>query len=455
MKKNIKIIALLTLVFISSCRRGDELYVSPNNPSNPTAAGLLTALEVNTFQNAEGELARLASTLVQHMAGATGQYQAYQNYDIIEGDFNNQWEGLYSGTLMNAKILIDGNAEENPHYTGIARILMALNLGIATDLWGDVPYSEALQGQTGNFTAKYDSQEDILNSIQSLLDESIVDLGKPVSANVITPGNDDLIFGGDTEKWIKAAWTLKARYANRLSKKDPSGSATKVLNYLEKGFSAQNENLEAMHSSESLNQWGAFQNQREGYIVVNQIFINSLQANSDPRLPYFVNEVDAGGYVGGKLSDEQISSDASTIGKFFGTTMNYPILTYYEAKFLEAEAKARLGQDASSALNDAIIASVNYVTAGTNSGATVATYSTASATVEAVIIEKWKAMFGQLEAYNDYRRTGFPSLTPRPGSVGAVRDYIPVRFPTPQTERQNNPNAPIVELNVPLWWATQ
>ncbi|WP_207421654.1 SusD/RagB family nutrient-binding outer membrane lipoprotein [Desertivirga brevis] len=452
--KNKYIVILLALFIFSACRKGDELYISPNEASNPTPAVMLTALEVNTFQNAEGELARLASTLVQHTAGATAQYQAYQNYDITEGDFNNQWEGLYSGTLMNAKLLMESTSEANPHYAGIARILMALNLGIATDLWGDVPYSEALQGMTGNFTAKYDRQEDILNSIQSLLDNAISDLAQPESANVITPGSDDIIFEGDTELWTKAAWTLKARYANRLSKKNPTGSATNVLTYLSKGFAAMDENLEAKHSSESLNQWGAFQNQRAGNLVVNQVFISSMQSNSDPRLSFFVSEAKGGGYVGGNLADEQINTNASTIGKFFKVDQNYPILTYYEAKFLEAEAKVRLGQDASGALNEAIRASVNYVTKGANNGSSIATYTASTANLQNVMTEKWKAMFGQLEAYNDYRRTGIPSLTPRPGAAGAIREYIPVRFPTPQTERQNNPNAPIIELNVPVWWAT-
>src|SRR5690606_15720564 len=120
---------------------------------------------------------------------------------------------------------------------------------------------------------------------------------------------------------------------------------------------------------------------------------------------------------------------------------------------LEAEAKSRLGQDAAAALNDAIMASVNYVTEGVEDGSSIATYTAATATLENIMTEKWKAMFGQIEPYNDYRRTGFPDVPVRPGSAGAIRAYIPKRFPTPQQERQNNPNALVQELDVPVWWA--
>jgi hypothetical protein len=71
--------------------------------------------------------------------------------------------------------------------------------------------------------------------------------------------------------------------------------------------------------------------------------------------------------------------------------------------------------------------------------------------VHTVILEKWKAMFSEpVEAYSDYRRTGFPVLTPNPS---ALRAYIPKRLPTAQTERTSNPNAPTPDLNTAVWYA--
>lgn len=453
MKKFKYILPILLLSGLIACEKGDKLYTDPEKPLEVSPATMLSALEVNTFQNVEGDFARIASMYAGQMAGATGQYQAFQNYDITEGDFNNLWVQLYSGTMQNTKIMINTYDGDNPYYGGIARVLLALNLGISTDLWGDVPYSEAFRGQEGNFTAAYDEQSILLDTIQALLDEAISNFQMPESDNVELPGTDDIIYMGSIGNWIKAAWTLKARYANRLSLKDPSGSATMVLAYLENGFSEAADIMEAKHSSESLNQWGAFQNQREGYIVSNKFFVDQLKNNDDPRLPYYFSEIEGVGFEGADISVEQVNTSASTIGKYLDVERNFPIFAFFEAKFLEAEAKSRLGQDASAALNDAIMASVNYVTDGVDDGSSIATYTTATATLENIMTEKWKAMFGQIEPYNDYRRTGFPDVPVRPGSAGAIRAYIPKRFPTPQQERQNNPNALVLELDVPVWWA--
>ncbi len=454
-------LSLFMLGALTACEKGDNLYTDPENPLEVTPATMLVSLQVNTFQNVEGDFARIASMYAGQMAGATGQYQAFQNYDITEGDFNNLWVQLYSGTMKNAKILISENMQENPYYAGISKILLALNLGVATDLWGDVPYSEAFMAPE-NFVAKYDPQAAVLDTIQQLLDEGIAALSRPESDNVDLPGADDLIFrelapSGEwvsrIDRWIKAAWTLKARYANRMSLKNPAASATAVLDYLASGMSEGADIMEAKHDGESLNQWGAFQSQREGYIVANKFFIDMLAGNSDPRLSYYFSQATGGGYYGADLTDEQVDPEASTIGVFLGSTRNFPMVTLFEGKFLEAEARARLGQDASVALNDAIRASVAYATGGADDGASIATYTAGTATLENIMTEKWKAMFGQIEPYNDFRRTGFPVVPVRPGSVGAIRGYIPARFPTPQKERQNNPNAQPMELNVPVWWA--
>ncbi|MEX6687682.1 SusD/RagB family nutrient-binding outer membrane lipoprotein [Danxiaibacter flavus] len=454
---NIIYLSLITVfILVGSCKKGDDLFIDPSHPLTVTPQTLLTSVEVNTFMNIEGDLARVSSVLDQQMAGATGQYQDLQNYKMTESDYDNHWAGLWSNTMKNAKTMMDTYSGESPWYGGIARIMMAMNLGVATDIWGDVPYSEAFLAPA-NFAAKYQPQQEILDTIQNLLSEAITALSKPDSENHDLPGSDDLIFGGDAASWIQAAWTLKARYANRLSLKDPTGSATNVLNYLAKGISDPAHNLEAKHdgSGTAQNQWGAFQNQREGYFVGNKFFIDMLNANSDPRLTYYFAEGTDGTYFGADITEEVINTDASPIGPYFDVDQNYPLVTSYEARFLEAEAKQRLGQDASVALNSGIKESVQYVTKGTNDGSSIAKYTQATATKTAILTEKYKAMFGQIEGWNDVRRTNIPALTPRPASAGAVLSYIPVRLPTPSKERLGNPdNAKVIELNVPVWWAT-
>jgi hypothetical protein len=464
--KNIKyFIALFALVSVSACKKGDNLYISPNQPLNVTPGVLLTSVEVNTIANTEGDLSRVASILSEQMAGTNAQYQALQNYNLQTSDYNNHWVGLYSNTMENAKIIMDTYQAKDPYYAGIAQVLMAINLGIATDLWGDVPYSKAFGGASGNFVSPYDTQQSVIASIQGLLDAGIANMAKPASANIDIPGGDDLYYSGNLAKWTKAAWTLKARYANRVSKKDPA-SATNVLAYLAKGITDPADNMENIHpaSGNSQNQWGAFQNQRTGYFVANKIFVDALKSNNDPRLSYYFNPDANGAYTGADITALVVDPNASTIGttvtgsvttgSYFDVARNYPLITSYEASFLSAEAKVRLGQDASGDLNAGIKGSVAYVTQGANTGASIATYTSATANLTNVMTEKWKAMFGQIEAYNDVRRTGLPALIVRPGSAGAVRDYIPVRLPTPDIEHLGNPNAVYYELNVPVWWAS-
>jgi hypothetical protein len=452
MKNTIYKLALCATVLISSCKTGNDLYDNPNAPTNVSPSLALTSVQVNSFLNTEGDLARISSILAQQMAGVSAQYLTLQNYQLQVGDYNNHWQGLYSNTMYNAKLMIDNNSATNPYYAGIARVMMAINLSLATDFWGDVPYSEAFNGIGGNFQAKYDQQQQVYVSIQALLDAAITDFGKPVSANLVVPGKDDIYYNGSIAKWTLATWTLKARFANRLSLKDSQGSATNVLTYLARGIASAADNMENIHNADYPNQWGDFENARGGYFVANKVFTDALGA-ADPRLPYYFDATD-GPVSGTSIFQEQISPDASIIGPYFATERNYGLVTFHEAKFLEAEARSRLGQDASAALNDGIRASVTYVTRGTSTGAAQASYTPGTANITAIMTEKWKAMFGHIEAYNDYRRTGLPALTPRPKTLGALLDVIPKRLPTPNTESDSNPNAKFISLDQPVWWAT-
>ncbi|QQT27342.1 SusD/RagB family nutrient-binding outer membrane lipoprotein [Sphingobacterium spiritivorum] len=452
MKAQFKFIYILCLAVLAGCKTGDDLYLSPNDPAEATLPTLLTAAEVNTMANVEGELARISSILVQHSVGITAQYTDMQNYRITEGDFDNSWEGLYTGTMNNAKILIKSAGTTSPYYAGIGKVIMAINMGIATDLWGDVPYSEAFRIDEGIRTPKLDTQEEVYKSIDALLGDAIADFAKSEADNLFVPGDDDVLFKGDVAKWTKASYTLRARYLHRTSSK-VAGTEAKVLEYLSKGISSNAENLEAVHTATggTQNQWGAFNNGRAGHLGASNLFVDRLSAKNDPRLAYFLSKNKDGVFIGGDITKETIASTISGLGPFFGVGENYPIVTYYEAKFIEAEVKQRQGANVAPVLNDAIKASVAYVTKGVESGDNIAIYTTAS--LSDIMTEKWVAMYNQsIEPYNDYRRTGIPVLTPRPEAVGAELSYIPKRYPFPKTTTLYNPNAKLIPMDVPVWW---
>jgi hypothetical protein len=455
--KNKKSYILTAFAFIvagfSSCRKGDDLYVSPNAAPNATPQTLLSAIEVGTFNNLEGGGVRIASVFMQYNSGVDGQAISYEQYNPTESDMDNYWNGLYTN-MYNCKLLKDQFGERSPYYRGISEVLMAMNLGLATDMWGDVPYSEAFQGaeKDGNFTPHFDPQQSVLNSIQAMLSDAIAAFATADANNHEVPYTDDFIYQGDMTKWTKAAYTLKARYYSRLSKKGGFDPST-MLTYLASGISDNTENLYAIHGSggTEYNQWYAFLNDR-AYMVASQVLIDSMGNMADPRTPYYFDTTGVGSAVGNPLGS--FDPGVSYWGPYLaaGPAKQVPLVSFAEAKFLEAEAKAMMGDpSASIALNDAIQASVSEVTESADNGSSIATYTSGNTDIHAVLFEKWKAMFAQpVEAYADYRITGIPALTPNPS---ALKSYIPERLPTSQTERTANPNAPTPGLDVPVWYA--
>ena len=459
--KTIAVVLLLT--GMNSCKKGDDLYISPNSPTTGTPSTMLSGCEVGTFNNLEGGPVKIASMWMQNSSGVLGQAVQPEQYQPIESDMDNYWNSLYTN-MFNCKIIIDKYGAEDPYYRGIARVLMAMNLGLATDMWGDVPYSEAFQGAEtgGNFTAHFDPQQSVLSSIQSLLDGAIADLATSPSANHLTPGSDDFVYYGDVTAWTKTAWTLKARYYNRLSNK-PGFDPNTVLTYLSNGISSNADNCYAKHGSggNEQNQWAAYINSR-GYIVASQVLIDSMGNMADPRTAYYFDTIGVGSAYGNALGD--LNPNSSFWGPYLGGVIdadynvnaakNIVLVSYAEAKFLEAEAKLRINASdptAIASLNDAIKADVSEVTQGANDGSSIATYTATNTSIHTVILEKWKAMFANpVESYSDYRRTGFPVLAINPSGF---LSYIPKRLPTAEQERTMNPNAPTPSLGTPVWYA--
>lgn len=466
MKNTIYKAIAIALLFtgLNSCKKGNDLYVSPNAPLIATPASMLSAVEVGTFSSLESGAARIASIFMQNVSGVYGQAVQPEQYQPIESDMDNYWNTIYP-TMLNCKLLGDNFGAADPNYRGIARVLMAMNLGLATDMWGDVPYSEAFQG-AANLTPHYDPQQTVLNDIQTLLDGAIVDLAN--ATNNVVPANDDFIFKGNTAAWTKVAHTLKARYLMRLSKKSNFNPST-IITELSKGIASNSDNCYAIHgsSAQETNQWTSFLNNRFGYVVASQTLIDSMGNMSDPRTAYYFDTTGQGniavGNVLGNLNSA-VSNWGPYLGGFDGTGINgpgsgntnqaksIPLVTYAEALFLQAEAKVHLSDaTAFTTLNNAITASIAEVTGAPFSGTLPITYIAGNTTIHKIILEKWKAMFANpVESYSDYRRTGFPVLKMNP--IGLI-SYIPKRLPTPEQERTTNTNAPTPALSVPVWYA--
>ncbi len=441
----------------------DKIGTNPNSPTDVPIKLLMPQVGVETAFAVSGtDLAWYSSVFVEHTTGVHGQLETADKRTAINSTIgNNSWNSLYAGALNDLQIIInlgsEGGAEEG-HWNavGIAKVLTAYNYSIATDLWGEVPFSEALQGRE-NRTPVFDDQQTIYQGLQDILDEAIADLQKESTANV---GNNDFYYNGDTDQWIKAAYALKARLYNHLSKKDPTETANDVLSAVANAFEDNSDDMVfTSFTTDATGQHPWFQevNDRSHHAISTTIY-DLLDGLSDPRADLWFGTV--GGVVvpapnGTAVTDQGGNIYSRASGSYLTATSPLPIITFDEMKFLEAEANLRLNNSADAyeaylagieaALERAEVAE-DDITAYLARGNVAVGED--NLTLEDIITQKYIAfwLFQPIEAYNDYRRTSIPTLN-NPVSPP------PNRFPYPQDEVAANPNVPDRTIQNKVWWA--
>lgn len=444
MKTKIILTAILLSVFALSCDRwvDTNLNVDPTSPSDVPMKVVLPTTQAGIAYVLGGDFGRFIGCFTQQINGLDRQHLGIFNYTFKEDDINNAWNTMYAGPMMDLKFIMDAATKENsPFYKGVAEILMAFSLGMWTDVLGDIPYSEAFQG-TANLTPKYDTQEEIYNSIQSLLDDAITNLKS--STSVFKPGSDDFMYGGKTASWIKAAYTLKARFYLHLKKYD------EALGALQNGFTSNDDDLQFNFTDKETeaNPLYQFLTQRSGDIAMGPVIMNLMNTFNDPRRPVLAEKDANGNY-----------SETSPIGSFYGSANSpIPFITYVEAKFIEAECQLAKGNTtaAYNAYKDAIFASMAKMGIADADAQTFWSQSTvdvgeANLTLKNIIEQKYIACFFNPEVWTDWRRTNYPTLTPVSGTS------VPRRFLYPQSERLYNfqnfqKAAENVSLFTKLWW---
>ena len=210
MKKLFNLSIIATLILVASCSKNlDEINTSPNSPTEAPSDLLLNGAQVSSIVFYEGEWARLSGMWSQSFTGMDRQYVSLNNYTTTAGDYDATWSTAYRGVIAPCKVIISKEAPlNNKIMVGIAQIMEAQAFGTLADLFGDVPFSQA--GNPSQFPSpKYDKQADVYAGVQSLLDEAIANLSSGIG---ISPGSKDIFYGGDADKWIAAAHTLKARF---------------------------------------------------------------------------------------------------------------------------------------------------------------------------------------------------------------------------------------------------
>ncbi len=434
------LLLFIGILLISSCKKSyfyDGINVDPSQLKNPVPSSLLPGIIMTTGYEYGGDASRFPSIFMQQVTGAANQSVLANRYAVSSDDVDNMWTaGLYGGGIMNnANALINIATKENQqHYAALGKILMAFNLGLATDFWGDVPYTQAFKG-IENTQPAYDSQEQIYATIDQLLTSAITSLGTQ-EASPFQPGTDDVLFGGDLAKWTRFAHSLRAKFFIHLAKRDRS-NYDKALAEAALGF-LPGENAAVKFAGTSVttqNPWYQFNTQRGDIIFTGKIY-DMMAAANDPRLAVY-------------------SDGAEGLGTLYGSSNSSVFLmSYDELQFIIAECNfQKAAQDkaaAATAYNEAVRANLSRTINNQAYAATIAR-TAADITLADIMTQKYIALFLSPEVWTDWRRTGLPVLQAPPGS--ALGGALPRSLPYPSGEQRYNTNAPRnTTLARRVWW---
>ena len=402
--------------------QGPRLNQNPNQPSKATADQQFTGFQAFAFYTLTGDLNRLISLWMQQMAGTGRQWAGYDQYVVTENDFT--FGSFYTqGGLVDIRG-VETKVADDKLYLGIAQTWEALIMDLASDTWGDIPYSEAVADV---LQPKLDKQVDVHNALLTLLDQAITN----INAGGTGPGGVDLVYGGDKTAWLQAAHTLKARMYMHLAEADPSNYA-KALTETNSGIASPANDFTTYQSGTTgeSNHWYQFRIQRGTDISAGKFLVDLMKTRNDPRLTeYFSAGSDAGGVILGAPPGEEFDGRQAWLSDVRGSPdFRQPLLTFAENQLIRAEAQYRTSAE------PAALATLNAYRASV--GLAGKTGLTGAPLLQAIMEEKYVALFQNTEVWNDYRRTCYPNLTPSTGT------FIPARLVYGTDERRANANIP-------------
>jgi len=450
--KNNFIIILFAIFSLTACKKNlSKLNQNSNAPEKADPQFLLSNVLYQSAKNNAEEGWKNGNLLAQLTSNI--EFFPIDRYDV--GSNTELWNATYR--LLNDVYVIENSPSSNQGYKGVALILRSTLASLLTDLWNDVPYSQAIKGASdGIFAPAYDKQQEIYtgaNGILANLDKAITML------SATTDGiNGDILYKGDLSKWVSLAYSLKVRYLIRISKKVDVASQLQSVIAKNKLFKSNTDNAVIPFLSSAPNQWFLI-NEREGRYAdvrmskTSETIFNSL---ADARTGVFfkptVLSVSSGtpvfkGLPNGlsKASQNVYNfNDISLIGRLFRDEpigVNAPIITFAELQFLLAEAaqKNLIAANASDYYNAGIQASHDYFKVAVPAGYFAKTGVALNGTddLKKIITQKWISNFlNGYEAWLDIRRTGFPQITIPQDNLNANK--YPVRFRYPSTEQAAN-----------------
>jgi len=491
-KLNLYILMIILLAGFSGCTDWLDINQDPNNLTSSTKDLVLTGAEKNFAERQQTASASLYGAWMGYY-GHSGGWSGWNNvksYNMTSSDYNGDFNDPYRNEIKNLSYVEDRAKEQGSFaYIALAKIMKAVSFQRMVDIYGDIPYTEASSGFTGNVTPVYDDAQTIYDDLIVQLDSAIFLLNEAAANSQTIESASDIIGGGDLDLWKQMANTFKLRvlirqsvargsYVSSNMSFDEVGFITSTVTG-NPGYIANTDGkMNPFYSTYGQNYQGDLTNANQQY-GLNVFLWNLYRTTSDPRLELcWEPGVDTHNYNHalqlGKNEDplDHWGNGSVRMGPgIYGTSdEGVVVLSIMETNFLIAEALAR-GYNLSSAgvtgtaqeyWEAGIESSFQYY--GDRGGfdaadvdAELADYMdglsgdvawNSSNPVKSIIYQKYLAMVGvnHYETWADYRRTGYPE----PGNPSEietsmisyysniVREQVPVRMLYPQRELSNN-----------------
>ncbi|MFK5957937.1 MAG: SusD/RagB family nutrient-binding outer membrane lipoprotein [Lutibacter sp.] len=470
--KIITILFLSLLVSVGCDSDFEEINQDPNNPlevpSSLLIPGVVRAAQNESYSTFTG--GDMGACWSQQFAKV--QYNDEARYIPRQSVISRVWNTYYAVVIADADAMYSiAESEGNNNMMGVALTLQAYGYAFLTDVYGSIPFTEAIQAATeGNIAPVYDSQADVYAGTLAMLDNAISLLGTGGTID----GINDILYGGNANLWKKFASSLKFRMLMRASgQMSVSGDLQALVNagnlFQSNADEAKLVYLGADPSANPLYESIVFGTRGEWKI--NSEMVDKLAFDADPRLAVYAGLNDADEYRGKPSgfvdvpNDDYNYTNVSALGDFYlRPELPGVFVSNAELKFLMAEAaqKGFISLDAEALYMEGITASLDYnEVPGPDAAAFLALQNLQPDTATAlkqIAEQNWVALFSQgVESWNEWRRTGYPVLSP---AAEADLNQIPSRYNYPTTENSINKanlDAAVAaqgpdNLTTPVWW---
>ncbi|MBD1363768.1 SusD/RagB family nutrient-binding outer membrane lipoprotein [Mucilaginibacter sp. ZT4R22] len=504
MVRKISIIAFITVLFASCTKDFQSINTNPNVPTAVPNDYLLATSQVQLAgaHNPDSKSWRnnfgYSACLVQQMSSTDISFYGGSFYTSTQNSFSAYFEDAYPNSIKNEVNLISLSSADAKfvNITSMARILKVMDIAVMTDMYGDVPYSGAGKGYLdANFTPAYDAQKDIYSDLLSELEKA----GAAFDATAYIPVKADYIYSGDLAKWKRAANTLMLRLAMRLVKVDPAMAQAWAAKAIAGGLitsSAENIAIKfdgVAQISSNPNSWILGPTGSRNIAAINGVswgktLIDMMKNRQDPRLP-LIAALKNGDNTVAKQAGLPNGTNTNTLATLTPSNLDlysrpaaamyqnsnpWIYMTYAEARLLQAEAIERgyATGAAATVFADGQVSALNQVYGAVKpSAGDIATYaaantypalSTLDAKMNAIHTELYllnAVTLNGAEAWSDWRRSGYPVLTPVNFVGNETNGVIPRRLKYSPGEFGVNPNvnAAIAKQGADLfttrvWW---